>query len=92
VSETVFHIVAKDPQVKQVASKVNPPGMHEHGSEESQKISGGVGKEAARNECPLHNKSVTAAYLCQEKHYVQSDQGVRNQRNRSARAIIITDW
>ena len=66
--------------------------MHEHGSEERQKITGGIGKEAARNESPLPNKSVTATQLYKEKQDVQSDQGIRDQRNSSARGIIITDW
>jgi hypothetical protein len=66
--------------------------MHEHGSEERQKITEGIGKEAARNESPLPNKSVTATQLYKEKQDVQSDQGIRDQWNSSARGIIITDW
>jgi hypothetical protein len=66
--------------------------MHEHGSEERQKITEGIGKEAARNESPLPNKSVTATPLYKEKQDVQSEQGIRDQRNSSARGIIITDW
>src|SRR5580765_5906560 len=66
--------------------------MHEHGREERRKITEGVGKEAARNEGPLPNKSITAALLYKEKQDVQSDQGIRDQRNSSARGIIITDW
>jgi hypothetical protein len=66
--------------------------MHEHGSEERQKITEGIGKEAARNESPLPNKSVTATLLYKEKQNVQSDQGIRDQRNSSAGGIIITDW
>jgi len=60
VPETVFHIIAEDPQVKHVAEEVNPPGVHEHGSEERQEITAGIGQEAARNEGLLLNKSVTA--------------------------------
>jgi hypothetical protein len=43
--------------------------MHEHGSEDRQKITGGIGKEAARNESPLPNKRVivTATQLYKEK-------------------------
>jgi hypothetical protein len=52
----------------------------------------GIGKEAARNESPLPNKSVTATQLYKEKQDVESDQGIRDQRNGSARGIIITDW
>jgi len=66
--------------------------MHEHGSEERQKTTEGIGKEAARNESPFPNKSVTATLLYKEKQDVQSDQGIRDQRNSSARGIIITDW
>jgi hypothetical protein len=66
--------------------------MHEHGSEERQKIAEGIGKEAARNESPPFNKGVTATQLYKEKQDVQSDQGIRDQRNSSAAAIIITDW
>ncbi len=66
--------------------------MHEHGSEERQKITGGIGKEAAGNKSPLTNKSFTATQLYKEKQDVQSDQGIRDQRNSSARGIIITDW
>jgi hypothetical protein len=66
--------------------------MHEHGSEERQRITEGIGKEAARNESPLPNKSVTATQLYKEKQDVQSNQGKRDQRSRSAVAIIITDW
>jgi len=65
--------------------------MHEHGSEERQKIPEGIGKKAARNESPLPNKSVTATLLYKEKQDVQSDQGIRDQRNSSARRIIITE-
>jgi hypothetical protein len=66
--------------------------MHEHGSEERQKITEGIGKEAARNESPFPNKSLAATQLYKEKQDVQSDQGIRDQRNSSARGIIITDW
>jgi hypothetical protein len=66
--------------------------MHEHGSEERQKITEGIGKEPARNESPLPNKSVTATQLYKEKQDVQNDQGIRDQRNSSASGIIITDW
>jgi len=66
--------------------------MHEHESEERQKITEGIGKKAARNESPLHNKSVTATQLYKEKQDVQSDQGIRDQRKSSASGIIITDW
>jgi hypothetical protein len=66
--------------------------MHEHGSEEGQKITGGIGKETARNERPFPNKSVTATQLYKEKQDVQSDQGIRDERNSSTRGIIITDW
>jgi hypothetical protein len=62
--------------------------MHEHGSEERQKITEGIGKEAAWNEY----KSVTATQLYKEKQDVQSDQAIRDQWNSSASAIIITDW
>jgi hypothetical protein len=66
--------------------------MHEHGREERQKITGGVSNEATRNESPLPNKSVTATLLYKEKMDVQSDQGIRDQRNSSARSIIIAYW
>jgi hypothetical protein len=66
--------------------------MHEHGSEERQKISGGIGKEAARHESPFPDKSVTATLLDEKQQDVQSDQGIRHQRNSSAGGIIITDW
>jgi hypothetical protein len=66
--------------------------MHEHGREERQKITEGIGKETARNESPLPNKRVTAALLYKERQDVQSDQGIRDQRNSSAGGIIITDW
>jgi hypothetical protein len=66
--------------------------MHEHGSEERQKITEGIGKEAARNESPPFNKGVTATQLYKEKQDVQSNQGIYDQRNSSAAAIIITDW
>jgi hypothetical protein len=65
--------------------------MHEHGSEERQKITGRIGKEAARNESPLPNKrvTVTTTRLYKEKQDVQRDQGIRDQRNSSAKGIII---
>jgi hypothetical protein len=66
--------------------------MHEHGCQERQKITEGIGQEAARNESPPFNKSVTATQLYKEKQDVQSNQGIRDQRNSSAAAIIITDW
>jgi hypothetical protein len=90
--ETVFHIITEDPQVKHVAQEVNPASVHEHGGEDRQEITTGVGKEAVRNEGPLHNKSVTATQLYKEKQDVQSDQGIRDQRHSSASGIIITDW
>jgi hypothetical protein len=76
--ETVFHIVAEDPQVKHVAPEVNPPGVHEHGTEERQEITAGIGKEAPRHESPLSNKRVTTTQLYQEKQDVHSDQGIRD--------------
>jgi hypothetical protein len=91
VPKTVFHIVAKDPQVKHVASQVKPPGMHEHGGKERQKISNGIGQEAAGDEGPLYHKSITATKLYDEKQDVQGDQGIRDQRKCPARAIVITD-
>ena len=42
--ETVFYIVAEYPQVKHVASEVNSPGVHEHGAEERQEITSGIGQ------------------------------------------------
>jgi hypothetical protein len=66
--------------------------VHEHGSEERQPITAGIGKEAARHESPLSNKRVTATQLYKEKQDIQSDQGIRDQRNSSTRGIIITDW
>jgi hypothetical protein len=65
--------------------------MHEHGSEERKKITGGIGKEALGNESPFHNKSVTATQLYKEKQNIQSDQGICDQRKSSSSAIIITD-
>jgi hypothetical protein len=66
--------------------------MHEHGSEKRQKITEGIGKEAAGNESPLPNKSVTATQLDKEKQDVQSNEGIRDQRKSSASGIVITDW
>jgi hypothetical protein len=66
--------------------------MHEHGSEERQKITDSIDKETTGNESPLHNESVTAAQFYEEKQDIQSDQGIGDQRNSSAGAIIITDW
>jgi len=37
--------------------------MHEHGSEERQKITGGIGDETVGNEGPFLNKRVTATQL-----------------------------
>src|SRR4030095_10932147 len=71
---------------------MKPPGMHEHGSEERRKITGGIRKEAARNESPPPNKRVAATLLDKEKQDVQRNQGIRNQRNSSARGIVIADW
>src|SRR5450830_50792 len=88
----VFHIVTEDPQVKHVASEVNPSGVHEHGSEDGQETGAGIGKEAAGDKSPFHNESVTATQFYQEEQNVQSDQGISNKRNSSARGIIITDW
>jgi len=70
--ETIFHIVAEDPQVQHVASQVKPPGMHEHGSEERRKITSGIGKEAAWDEGIPSNKSVTATLL--QKNTGRSEQ------------------
>jgi hypothetical protein len=64
--------------------------MHEHGREEGQGITNGIGKEAARNKSPFLNKSVAATQLNQEERDIQSEQGIRDQRDSSARAIIIT--
>jgi hypothetical protein len=66
--------------------------MHEHRSEKRQKITGGIGKEAAGNESPFHNKGITATQLYKEKQNVQSEQDIRDQRKRPSRGIIITDW
>jgi hypothetical protein len=48
--------------------------MHEHGSEKCRKIADGIGKEAAGNESPLHNKGVAAIHLNEEEQDVQDDQ------------------
>src|SRR5450759_5280142 len=88
----VFHIVAEYPQVKHVSSQMNPAVVHEHRSEDGQETGAGIGKEAAGDKSPFHNESVTATQLYQEKQNVQSDQGIRDQWNSSARGIIITDW
>jgi hypothetical protein len=74
--ETVFHIITEDPHVKHVAQEMNPPCVHEHGSEDRQEITAGVGKEAARNEGPLHNKSFTATQFYKEVDEIHSDQGI----------------
>src|SRR3989304_7841778 len=66
--------------------------MHEHGSEEGHRITEGIGKEAGWNESPFSNEGVAASQLYKEEQDVQSDQGIRDQRNRSARGIVITDW
>src|SRR6476620_9433533 len=66
--------------------------MHEHGSEERRKVSSGIGHEAPGNEGPLPDKRVTATELYKEEQDVQSHQGIRDQRNSSARAIVVTDW
>jgi hypothetical protein len=70
---------------------VKPPGVHEHGSEERQKIASGIGNEAAWDESPFRNKSVAPTQLYKEKQDVQSDQAIRDQRSSPARGIIITD-
>jgi hypothetical protein len=41
--------------------------MHEHGGEEGQKIAYGIGKEAAWNESPFPNKSITTGQLYNKK-------------------------
>jgi hypothetical protein len=41
--------------------------MHEHGGEKCDEISNGIGKKAAGNECPLHNKIITANHLHKEE-------------------------
>jgi hypothetical protein len=66
--------------------------MHEHGSEKRWKITRGICKEAAGNESPLINKSVTTTHFYEEEQDVQGDQSISDQRNRSASTIIITDW
>jgi len=66
--------------------------MHEHGSEERHKITEGIGEEAARDERPLPNKSITTTHLDKEKQDVQSDEGIRDQWDSSAGGIVITDW
>ena len=58
--------------------------MHEHGCEDGQKISAGVGKEAAGDKGPLRNKSVAAAQFYEEEQDVQGDQSIGDQWNRSA--------
>ena len=69
----VFHVVAEDPQIKQVAAQVNPPGMHEHGREERHKISAGIGQKAAGDKGPLHDERIAAAQLYEEKQDIQGD-------------------
>jgi hypothetical protein len=66
--------------------------MHEHGREKRRKIADGIGKKAAGDESPLHNKGVTAAQFNKEEQDVHNDQGIGNQRNSSTSTIIITDW
>jgi hypothetical protein len=65
--------------------------MHAHGSEDRQKITGGIGKEAARNESPRPKRVTVTATQLYKKTDVQSDQGIPDQRNSSVRGIIITD-
>jgi hypothetical protein len=92
VPEPVFHIVTEDPQIEHVATQVKPPDVHEHGSDECQGLPEGVGKEAARDESPLLNEGVTPSQFYNEEQDVQSDQGIRDQGNGSARGIIIANW
>jgi hypothetical protein len=66
--------------------------MHEHGGEKCQKIANGVGQESAGDKGPPHDKRVTTAQLYEEKQYIQGDQSIGDQWDRSTRAIIITDW
>jgi hypothetical protein len=66
--------------------------MHEHGREERRHIPDGIGVEAARDESPLPHERVTAALLYKEEQDVESDQGIRDERNSPARRIVVTDW
>jgi len=71
---------------------MKPAAVHEHGSEEGWKISGGIGKEAAGDKGPLLNECLTAAQFYEEEQDVQDDQDISDQWHRSASAIIITKW
>ena len=58
---------------RRAASQVNPPGVYEHGTEERQEITRGIGKEAAGDKGTLLNKSVAAAQFWEEEQDVQND-------------------
>jgi hypothetical protein len=92
VPETILDIVPKDPQVEHVATQVEPPGMHEHGGEQRQKIGAGIGEETAGHERPLLDERVAAREFHEEKERIQDDQGIGDNRNRSASAIVIPNW
>jgi hypothetical protein len=71
---------------------VEPSGVHEHGGEERQEITDGVGEEAAGDKSPLHDKRITSGQFKEEEQNVQGNQNISDHREGSPRTIIITDW
>jgi hypothetical protein len=92
VTETIFHIVAEDPQVKHITQEMQPPCMHEHGCEKRWEISNRICQETTGNESPALDKSFSIVEFQKEHQNVQGDQSIGNDWGNSPGTIIITKW
>src|SRR5262245_57111105 len=92
VAETILDIVTKDPKVEHVSTQMYPSGVHEHGGKQRWEIRGRIGEKPGRNERPLFNERVATAELDEEEQDVQRDQRIRDYREGSLAAVVVTDW
>src|SRR6185369_6248567 len=56
------------------------------------KVSGRVGQEAARHECPLLDKGVAAVELDKKEKDVQRNQRERDNGKGSSAGVVVADW
>src|SRR5688572_28619652 len=91
MSQTVFNIISKDPQVEHVSQEVNPPRVHKHGCEKCREIPNRVRQKTGGHESPALNKGISATEFQKENQHIHHDQSVGDYWSDSSAGIIITN-
>jgi hypothetical protein len=65
--------------------------MHEHGSDDRRRLTGGIGAESTGDEGPLLDERVPGAQFEEEHQYIEGYQCVGDDWNCPARAIIVAE-